>query len=187
MAQVKKITLDYAESGRTVYCIIRREADAYRLNDADGAFASAPADPYITMSEDSVIKGRYELSESRTAWNDGKYSVAIYKQLGGSPAPASDIIIGTGELHIAADLEITPSTIHDKVLELREGNVKLAFTYATEQNLTRNVDIGRLDYITVKIKADSAANWDAPISTKNKYMWYTNLGDVNPAAVGEAG
>jgi len=102
----KRIICDYPETGITTYCIVRREADNFRLNDADGAFASAPADPYLSLTEDSVIKGRYEASESRAVWNDGLYTVAVYKQAGGSPAPASDTIIGTGEMYIKSDLEV---------------------------------------------------------------------------------
>jgi hypothetical protein len=106
MANVKKITADYSATGLTVYAIVRREADGYRLNDADGAFASAPADPFLSLVEDSVIKGRYEVSESRTAWNDGLYTIVVYKQAGGSPSPVADTIIGTGEMYIKSDLEI---------------------------------------------------------------------------------
>ena len=103
---IKKITIDWSETGKTVYCIIRREADSYRLNDADGAFANAPADSFISLAEDAVIKGRYELSESRAVWNNGSYTVAIYKT-SGSPTPASDTIIGSGEIYILSDVEIT--------------------------------------------------------------------------------
>jgi hypothetical protein len=103
---VKKITADWSETGKTVYCIIRKEANAYRLADADGEFAEAPADPYISLTEDAVIKGRYELSESRVVWADGLYTVAIYKQAGGSPAPESDTIIGSGEMQILSDAEV---------------------------------------------------------------------------------
>ena len=106
MAENKRITLDWDTTGLTVYSIIRREADSFRLNDADGAFAADPADPYISLTEDAVIKGRYELDESRTVWDDGRYSVAIYSQAGGSPAPVSDTIIGTGEMAISDDLEV---------------------------------------------------------------------------------
>ena len=102
----KKIISDWSETGKTVYTIIRREADGYRLNDADGTFAAAPADPYLLLTEDSFIKGRYEVSEARTVWTDGRYTVAIYKQAGGSPAPVSDTIIGTGELWIVSDSEV---------------------------------------------------------------------------------
>lgn len=102
----KKIIQDWSETGKTAYCIIRRESDNYRLNDADGSFAFNPADPYLTLTEDSVIKGRYEASESRTAWGDGIYTVVVFKQTGGSPAPVSDTIIGSGELYIVNDIEI---------------------------------------------------------------------------------
>lgn len=106
MANVKKISQPWNETGKTVYAIIRREADGYRLDDADGAFAAAPADPYLTLTEDTVIKGIYENSESRTAWNNGRYSIIAYKQAEGSPAPASDTVIGAGDMYIVSDTEI---------------------------------------------------------------------------------
>lgn len=102
----KKITLDWSETAKTVYAIIRREADGYRMNDADGTFAAAPTDPYLSLVEDSVIKGRYEASEARTVWTNGRYTFAVYKQAGGSPAPVSDTIIGTGEMWIVSDAEV---------------------------------------------------------------------------------
>lgn len=106
MANIKKLTLDWQETAKTVYAIIRREADGYRLNDADGAFASAPADPYVSLTEDSVIKGRYEKNESRTVWSDGEYTVAVYRQAGGSPSPVADTIIGSGVMWIISDAEV---------------------------------------------------------------------------------
>ena len=109
----KKIILDWSETAKTVYAIIRREADGYRMNDADGTFGAAPADPYLTLAEDSVIKGRYEASESRTVWNDGRYTFAVYKQAGGSPAPVSDTIIGTGEMKVESDSEVTEITLSE--------------------------------------------------------------------------
>ncbi|MCE5212107.1 MAG: hypothetical protein LLG40_11180 [Deltaproteobacteria bacterium] len=106
MANIKKITHFWNTTGLTLYCIIRRDADGYLLNDADGAFASGPADPYISLAEDAVIKGMYELSESRAAWDDGNYSIVVYRQTGASPAPASDIVIGSGSIEIRSDLEV---------------------------------------------------------------------------------
>lgn len=133
MANAKKIISDWSETGKTVYCIVRREADGYLLNDVDGAFALAPADPYLSLPEHATIKGRYEVSEARTVWNDGRYTVAVYKQAGGGPAPASDTIIGTGELAIENDLEVyldkMPSFIHkwilNKLAESPTGTWKL--------------------------------------------------------------
>lgn len=115
MANVKKFTLDWNTTGLTIYGIIRREADSFRLNSADGTFATNPASPYLSLTEDTVIKGRYELSESRTVWNDGRYTFAIYKQVGGSPAPVSDMIIGTGEMDIVGDLEIYPDVFSSAI------------------------------------------------------------------------
>lgn len=107
----KKIILDWSETAKTVYAIIRREANSYLMDDADGTFGAAPADPYLTLAEDSVIKGRYEASESRTVWTDGRYTIAVYKQAGGSPAPVSDTIIGTGEMKVESDSEVTEITL----------------------------------------------------------------------------
>jgi hypothetical protein len=80
MANVKKLGTTKVVTGSTVYCIIRREADLFLLDDADGAFAAFPTDPYLSLAEDSVIKGLYEVSESRMAWEPGRYKVFFYKQ-----------------------------------------------------------------------------------------------------------
>lgn len=106
MASVKRLTLDYSATALTVYAIIRREVDSYRLDDGTGSFAVSPADPYVSATEDAVIKGRYQIDESRQVWTDGRYTVAFYQQAGGSPAPVSDTIIGSGELVIYSDAEV---------------------------------------------------------------------------------
>ena len=105
-ALTKKISLAWSETGKTVYTIIRREADSYRLDDADGAFAAAPADPYLSLAEDAVIKGLYEVSEARAAWNDGNYFIFIYRQTGATPVPASDMMIGSSKMSIINDAEV---------------------------------------------------------------------------------
>jgi len=107
----KKITLDWSETGKTVYAIIRREADNFLMDDADGTFGAAPSDPYLALAEDPTIKGRYEASEGRQTWDDGRYTLAVYKQVGGSPAPASDTIIGTGEMWVSSDAEVAPGAL----------------------------------------------------------------------------
>ena len=112
----KKISLFHSATGKTIYCIVRRSADGYRLNDADGSFAAAPADPYITLAEDAVIKGLYEVSEARTVWTAGKYEIFAYSQAGGSPAPAADTMIGAGELHIQQDAEVSAADAVDAAL-----------------------------------------------------------------------
>ncbi|HBG45849.1 MAG TPA: hypothetical protein DDW94_02560 [Deltaproteobacteria bacterium] len=101
-------------TGWTAYVIVIREVDGYILDGSDGSFAATPAVPYLFLSEHATVKGRYEMSESRQAWMDGRYTVAVYKQSGGSPSPASDTIIGSGEMVIKDDaevvLDVNPST-----------------------------------------------------------------------------
>jgi hypothetical protein len=107
------------------------------MDDADGSFAEIPVDPYISLTEDAVIKGRYELDESRTVWTDGLYTVAIYNQSGGAPAPASDTIIGTGPAFWA---------IKD------DAEIYLAAPAAEESTLDEIKGIGWLDETLVEIK-----------------------------------
>lgn len=102
MAAAKKLS-GFRGTGVTIYAIVRREADSYRLNDADGTFAAAPADPYLSLAEDSVIKGFYEVSESRKVWNNGAYTLFLYQQAGGAPAPASDTLFDRQSLYINND------------------------------------------------------------------------------------
>lgn len=111
MPNAKVIKQGYSITGSTVYCIIRRDADSYQLNDATGAFANAPADPYVSLTEHAVMLGFYELSESRTSWDDGAYTIAVYAQSGGSPSPAADTLIGLSTMYVDADAEITSSSL----------------------------------------------------------------------------
>ncbi len=74
----------------TLYMIVRRLSDDFILNDFDGAFDVAPADPYVAMTEVPVVGGLYEKSESREVWADGMYQVIFYNQVGAAPSPAAD-------------------------------------------------------------------------------------------------
>lgn len=108
--------IGYTTTAKTVYGIIERQADSYRMNDADGTFAAAPADPYVSFTEHSVIKGEYVLSESRTVWNDGMYKCTVYEQAGGSPAPASDLVVAYQYMYIVSDTEIVNEPKVDAIL-----------------------------------------------------------------------
>lgn len=112
MAATKTI-LALSDTGQTLYAVVRRALDGYFLNDADGAFAAAPSDRYLSFSEDGTVKGLYSLTENRTAWDDGKYDVLLYSQTGGSPATASDFPIGEDEIEMQDDAEILSSSSVD--------------------------------------------------------------------------
>jgi hypothetical protein len=107
MANVKRISADYGVTAHTVYVIIRREVDKYLLNDADGSFGAAPADPFVSLTEDGTIKGRYEKDESRAVWNNGDYDIVAYRQVGGSPSPVADTMVAVGTMSIMNDLELS--------------------------------------------------------------------------------
>lgn len=103
---MKRLIINYSETNIVVYCIVRREADNYRLDDSNGSFSVNPADPYLALAEDAVIKGHYEVNENRTVWNDGLYTISFYKQVGSSPNPSNDTQIGSGMMYIKNDTEI---------------------------------------------------------------------------------
>jgi hypothetical protein len=110
MPNTKSIKQILNEVGATLYCIIRRDVDNYYMNDSNGSFALLPTDLYISLIENTVISGFYELHESRQVWNDGLYDIIIYKQLGGSPIPSNDEVVGGGMMEILSDEEVTEST-----------------------------------------------------------------------------
>lgn len=114
MPNAKKISLFHSATGKTIYCIVRRAVDGFLLDDADGSFGAAPADPYLALVEHATIKGLYEASESRSGWSDGKHELFAYEQAGGLPAPATDKQVGGGEMFIENDTEktvLTPVTV----------------------------------------------------------------------------
>lgn len=103
---MKRLIINCSETNIVVYCIVRRETDKYLLDDSNGSFATNPADPYLTLTEDSVIKGHYEVNEGRTVWTDGLYTISFYKRVDGNPNPANDIQIGAGEMFVKNDTEV---------------------------------------------------------------------------------
>ena len=99
MANAKEIKVAHSTTGVTVQIRIKREADGFLLNDADGTFAAAPADSLVDLTEHATLKGLYEKSESRTAWDDGLYIVSAYI------STDLNTIIASGEIDIVDDLE----------------------------------------------------------------------------------
>jgi len=136
MANVKKLGTAKIVTGSTAYCIIRREVDGYLLNDADGAFANAPADPYDELAEDGTIKGFFEISESRAAWEPGFYKVFFYTQSGGSPAPTSDTLDDILDLIVIGDRIATNFPFDYGKVATDAGNGATSF----KTDLTSTVD-----------------------------------------------
>lgn len=76
--------------------------------------------------------------------------------------------------------------ILEKIKQNKETNKKYVYKEATSQNLTRNVEVGELDYFDVLIKKDSDVDFTSPVSTDRLYLWYETLGDKDPLYVGES-
>lgn len=74
----------------------------------------------------------------------------------------------------------------DIIKHNKEGNKKYEYVEATEQNVTRKVEIGELDHIIIKIKNDNDSDWSSPVSTQTLYTWYAVPGDSNPIYIGES-
>lgn len=106
MALTKRFAFDRPEYGITVYGMIVRESDQYILDYTDGSFGATPDNPYCPFTAHAVILGRYSFEESREIWQDGYYTVIAYKQVGASPSPSSDTIIGTGSMYLRGDASV---------------------------------------------------------------------------------
>lgn len=163
MAGTKNIGLNWSSTGVTAYLIIRREADSYLLDDADGTFAAAPADPYVAMAEHATLKGRYYKAESRTVWDDGYYQMFIYEQAGGSPSPVADTMIGSGILHIETDAE---SLLSSKLSERRADYLdSLAPATDTPAAPTFDAEPGALATNTYGYKVAALNAWGESIAS----------------------
>lgn len=127
MANIKLLATSKIATAQTVYCIVRRESDGYLLNDADGAFAAAPSDPYVTLTEHATIKGLYEKSESRTAWEPDQYTVYVYDQTGGSPAPVSDTLEDQMSFFAVGDRIVVEFPFQVGKVATDAGNTALSF------------------------------------------------------------
>jgi hypothetical protein len=133
-------------------------------------------------------------------YNGTTKNIHLVKALPQAPANGDDFEVRAEHIHSLDDivnavwneltsLHTTVGTfgyeILAKILQNREKNISYTFVKASSPNLTRNVGIGCLDYMEIKIKKDEDANWDSPESTGKLYLWYENVGDTNPIYVGE--
>ncbi len=159
MANTKSFILDWSETGQTVYFICVRSVDSFRLDDGDGDFATSPADPYISFTEDSVLKGRYQLDESRVVWDDGEYTYAIYDQVGGSPAPVSDTIIGTGSLYIVSDTEVVLDKSVASLNDISTAEVNTEVDNALDTAIPGSPTAGSINARMVDLHDEAFGKW----------------------------
>jgi hypothetical protein len=77
--------------GLTIYAIIKQkwEAKYWDAGAETPALVEEPTSPALILSEDTVIKGLYQVVIA-TILPNGRYLVAVYKQSGETPSPADD-------------------------------------------------------------------------------------------------
>ena len=121
MALTKRIIAPYDGTGLTLYAIIERDADGYLLDDADGSFAAAPADPYVALTEHATVKRTYRKDESRLPWLDGAYNVWVYEQAGGSPSPVADSLVVSLRLYVRNDQVVSEAEYIAAVWQLAQA------------------------------------------------------------------
>lgn len=97
-------------TGADVYCRAKIQNpgeadDGYFLDDADGNFASSPADSYVTLAEIGSTT-EYVLDESRQVWADRLYSVTFFSRVGGSRDHLVDLVRAENELVTESDIEV---------------------------------------------------------------------------------
>lgn len=125
MAKIKRITVPPGiyPIGSDVY--VRLEIvnpgeanDGYLLDNSDGNFAAAPADSYITMTEDGSTT-KFELDESRQIWADGKVLAMSYRKIGGSRDHEVDESLASRIMNVELDAEVSVDS------SIRNGGQKL--------------------------------------------------------------
>ncbi len=138
MSGATKVIDADTDTGQTVYAVVRQMSTGYLLKTSDGTFAAGltSAQASNALTEDSVIKGHYSLSESRTVWGDDKYEICIYSQTGGSPATASDFPLGNGVMYIRTDIEVNSLTLNAMILAITGSILSIK-----KRVLTANDDI----------------------------------------------
>jgi len=71
------------------------------------------------------------------------------------------------------------------IKQVRQHNMSVENVLATSNIFSRNVAIGKTDYVIIKTKNDSDTDWSNPISERRVYAHYHNIGDDQPYYMGE--
>jgi len=100
------------------------------------------------------------------------------------------IVSGVGDLtHTQTGTEIvnddTLLNTHKIAAASSPANINTQFGIATEQVPSRNVDVGKISYVRIKVKNSSDSDWSSPTDDQTLYWYYKTMGDVNPIEVKE--
>ncbi len=94
-----------ATTGWTVYAYITRLADGNIFDASIGFFELFPqvVTPNLALTEQPGVAGLYTVSDARSVWQNGFYTVTYYRQLTGTANIASDTPISTNNIQVVSD------------------------------------------------------------------------------------
>lgn len=196
-AQADQALIDYdAATGTDVSTAETniRGADGDDLKDISDQIDTVPADV------DTVLSAAH----GSGAWDGTLDPGLVWDELMASHVAAGSFGEGVGLIKAKTDLldfiggdvkatldgeavDISATSLLDIIKGTAEGNVSRDFVVATSQDLVRNVAIGVLDHIILKVKADADPDWSSPIKTWTLWCWYAALGNTNQSALKEDG
>lgn len=85
----------------SVYAVITRVQDGFKLNADSGFFEQAPANYALVLAEVATV---YSIAESRSEWLDGLYTICYFRKLSTSPAMATDTLLLSNVVILNSDI-----------------------------------------------------------------------------------
>lgn len=95
----------------------------------------------------------------------------------------------SGFLTGSEDILISQENIYDLIKSTRHGNISVEDVIRenetpTASQTSRNVPLGKTDFVITKIKNDIDTNWGNPTSTNTVYAWYRTISSPVPYKMG---
>jgi hypothetical protein len=150
-------------TGQTVYYDIRKAMD------------DTPLSPPVagTLTESLVEPGLYRTVVSGIPIG-GQY--LVYATCSGFITNSEELIVNPENIY-----ELTKQNRHYNISV--EDVIRENATPTTSQT-TRNVPLGRTDYVITKIKYDTDIDWSITTTSGITYAWYRDISDTVPYKMG---
>lgn len=146
-------------SGRTVYFDIRDMLDNEIYPPVSG-----------TLTESTIEPGIYKT----TATIEPAGTYIIYCTCSGFISNTEEVIVNQENIYeVTKQNRVYNTYVEDVVRTTASGN-------ETASQIIRKVGYGKTDYIITKIKEDTDANWDNPVSSGIAYAHYNSTVDDLP-------
>lgn len=149
------------------------------LVDEDSMGGGVPVYYTIKNSHDVVI-------DSGTLIEDTTYSGIYTKYVTISAAGNYKVFYkSSGFSSGVEEIIVRKEALSELIKQMRQHNISMENVSAIDNISSRNVAIGKTNYIIIKIKNDSDVDWSNPVSERKVYFHYKNMGDDQPYYCGE--